>query len=477
MKMLIVDHAFGGRDGKFLSLLDAINNLWNTDKSLKEGYKKFGHGLFRLSEISKWHVIASSKQHLEEVANAPEDVLFFTQGINDALAMEYTMGENVLNNLYHVDIFRTRLSRNLGQLLDDVSDELVKACADAIPVTSDWRGIRVIEAATNMICRSSNRIFVGAPLCRDPEYVKLNVQFALHITVAAHIIRLFHRFLKPLVVRFLTNVPGSIKKASGHLVPLIEERQRKIEVHRNDYPDKPNDLLSWLMDEAEGQERTPKNLTLRMLIVNFSAIHTPQWCAFSNALFELAARPEYVQPLRKEVERIVSEEGWCKEAMSRMVKLDSFIKESQRMRGISALSMMHKVLQDFTFSDGTRLPKGTYLGGVSIARQMDEKYYDDPAEFKGFRFVDEDADDLQMGIKNQMVTTSTEYLVFGLGRYVCPGRFFAVLELKCLLAHIILTYDMKLDKIPDPLWFGVAIIPDHKAKVRFRRRRGKGIFF
>ncbi|KAF8521456.1 cytochrome P450 [Hysterangium stoloniferum] len=342
-----------GWDGKFLSLLDAINNFWNTDKSLKEGYKNASSFTF----IESFLVIdyfglpkfQRSKQHLEEVANAPEDVLSFTQGIIDALWMEYTMGENVLNNLYHVDIFRTRLSRNLEQLFDDVSDELVKACADAIPVTS---GIRVVEAATNIICHSSNRIFVGAPLCRDPEYVKLNVQFALHITVAAHIIRLFPRFLKPLVVRFLTNVPGSIKKASGHLAPLIEERQRKIGVHGNNYPDKPACFSS----------------------------------AFSNALFELAARPEYVQPLRKEVERIISEEGWCKEAMTRMMEHGH--------------------------------PKGCIWGGVSIARHMDEKYYDDPAEFKGFRFVDEEADDLQMGITNQMVTPSTEYLVFCLGRHL-----------------------------------------------------------
>ncbi|KAF8526939.1 cytochrome P450 [Hysterangium stoloniferum] len=473
-----------GRAGRFLSFLDAIYNFWDTEKTLKEGYKKassvlfpsvchnnetvlykFGHGLFRLAELSKWHVIASSKQHLEEVANAPEEVLSFTHGINDALAMEYTMGENVLNNLYHVDIFRTRLTKGLGLLFDPVRDELVKGCNEAIPVTSEWTQMRVMEAVTTIICRSSNRIFVGAPLCRDPEYVKLNIQFALHITLAAHIIRLFPKFLKPLVVRFLTNVPQSIQKASAHLAPIIEERQRKIDAHGKDYPDKPNDLLSWLMDEAVGPERTARNLTLRMLITNFSAIHTTS-VAFSNALFQLAARPEYIHPLREEIERVVSEEGWCKEALSRMVKLDSFLKESQRSRGISALSMMRKVLQDFTFSDGTRLPRGTYLGAVSVARQMDAKHYADPAEFRGFRFVDADAedDDLHTEARNQMVATSTEYLVFGLGRHVCPGRFFAVLEMKCLLAHMILTYDMKIDKVPDPLWFGVAVIPDHKAE-------------
>lgn len=77
------------------------------------------------------------------------------------------------------------------------------------------------------------------------------------------------------------------------LAPIIEERFKKIEEYGKDYPDKPvrcirftesvgpyeslslkNDLLSWLMDEAEGEERTVKALTVRILTVNFAAIHT-----------------------------------------------------------------------------------------------------------------------------------------------------------------------------------------------------------
>jgi len=33
-------------------------------------------------------------------------------------------------------------------------------------------------------------------------------------------------------------------------------------------------MLSWLMEDAVGEEKQPRNLTLRMLAVNFAAIHT-----------------------------------------------------------------------------------------------------------------------------------------------------------------------------------------------------------
>ena len=33
-------------------------------------------------------------------------------------------------------------------------------------------------------------------------------------------------------------------------------------------------MLSWLMEDAVGEEKDPSNLTLRVLGINFAAIHT-----------------------------------------------------------------------------------------------------------------------------------------------------------------------------------------------------------
>ena len=55
-----------------------------------------------------------------------------------------------------------------------------------------------------------------------------------------------------------------------------------------------------------------------------------------------------------------------------------------------------------------------------------------------------------------------------------PGRFLAAVELKLLLAHLVTTYDVRLEDdgvdIPAPTRIGFGIIPDMKAKVFFKKR-------
>ena len=66
------------------------------------------------------------------------------------------------------------------------------------------------------------------------------------------------------------------------------------------------------------------------------------------------------------------------------------------------------------------------------------------------------------------------------GHYLCslptssPGRFFASNEMKAMLAYIVLTYDVKLEREgmrPPNEWYGHHLVPNMKGKVMFRKRR------
>ena len=63
---------------------------------------------------------------------------------------------------------------------------------------------------------------------------------------------------------------------------------------------------------------------------------------FVHALLHLAADSsgEYIETIREEVERVIKEDGWTKVAMTKMWKLDSFLKESQRMNGIGLSELL-----------------------------------------------------------------------------------------------------------------------------------------
>jgi len=90
-----------------------------------------------------------------------------------------------------------------------------------------------------------------------------------------------------------------------------------------------------------------------------------------QALLDLLIRPEYIQPLREEIEQVLAEEPELKDesgmpyipksAYAKLRKLDSFIKESQRFHGLSLTPPPVECTEDITFSNGLKIPKGTRL--------------------------------------------------------------------------------------------------------------------
>jgi len=51
-------------------------------------------------------------------------------------------------------------------------------------------------------------------------------------------------------------------------------------------------------------------------------------------LYRLLANPEYLEPLREEVNAAIKEEGWTKAGIDKMHKIDSFLRETMRLDGL-----------------------------------------------------------------------------------------------------------------------------------------------
>ncbi|KAK7058636.1 hypothetical protein VNI00_002272 [Paramarasmius palmivorus] len=279
--------------------------------------------------------------------------------------------------------------------------------------------------------------------------------------------------MQPLVGWWINPRPESYKRAVKYLEPIILDRLEKEKEQGVDW-DAPEDLLTWLLKGAtvnERERRDPANLILSILTVNMGAIHTTSM-AFSNAIFNLARNPELIDVLRQEIEPIVREDGWTKNAMGRMWKLDSFLKESQRYSNSFSISVQRMPLEDFTFSNGTVIPAGTIIVASPRAIHFDESHYPNPSEFDAFRSYRMREKD-GPSLKNQMATPETNYLAFGIGKHACPGRVFAVTELKLLMSHLLLNYDIKFDDQdgkPTRNEFGGRLNLDEKTKVMFRKR-------
>ncbi|KAJ7477066.1 cytochrome P450 [Mycena galericulata] len=363
--------------------------------------------------------MAPGRALMEDIANAPENELSFYESINEFLQTGYTAGWGIEKDPYHAGVVRTSMTRNLGVLFPEVREEIILAFEDLLPVQGkDWLTVPAFDTMMQIVCRTSNRLFVGLPSCRDPDFIQLNVAYAMDVIISAQLINMLPAFLRPTIGPLLSPRKRILRRASKHLTPVVAERFRKENELGDKYTDRPNDLITWLMDAAEGEERTVPALVQRVLFVNFAAIRTST-DTFTHMVYDLAAYPHHVEPLREEVQSVVQKEGWTRASLNKMYKIDSFLSESQRFHGIGTLSLGRKVVKrdGFTFSNGVTLPYGTYLHSPMWSVHHDPKIYSDPDVFDGFRFSKLMKNEDVGSAKFQTITTSLDYLPFGHGRH------------------------------------------------------------
>jgi len=74
-----------------------------------------------------------------------------------------------------------------------------------------------------------------------------------------------------------------------------------------------------------------------------------------------------------------------------------------------------------------------------------------------------------------MRACSADNLNFGHGIHACPGRFFASNEIKTVLVHLLLNYDIKMmdgeKSRPENLYRQLSVSPDGRKKLYFKKRQ------
>ncbi|KAF8967505.1 cytochrome P450 [Flammula alnicola] len=457
-----------GYSDPILSWISSIRYVLGGKDIFEKGYRLHPRRAFKIPMIDGWLVVFNGSQYVDDIRRASDGKLNGFKSTSTFFQFDLTLGPAITNNPYHSTVIRTSLTRNIGPRFQEIYEEVVSAYSDGIADNGEeWVAIPAFDFQVDVICKVSSRYFVGQPLCEDAGFRSLCERATLEI-YKGRVIRLFPIPLRPLASRVFTGTHGLRAKMEGLLKPIIEHRLEQERLYGSDWPDKPNDLISWLMDgaKAANEKITVADISSRMLFVSFGAIHTSS-ITFTAALYALCLKPQDAKDLREEVQTIVKEEGWTKDAFSKMHRLDSFFRESQRMHFMSSLSGGRTALVDFTFSDGLSVPKGTSIAINVCGRHYDEENYADPDVFDAFRYVREQAED------QPLVTSPTlEYHSFGHGRAACPGRFFAMTELKIMMAHIVTNYDVKLEKdeYPPKMYMEANAIPSRSAKVLFRKR-------
>lgn len=114
------------------------------------------------------------------------------------------------------------------------------------------------------------------------------------------------------------------------------------------------------------------------------------------------------------------------------------------------------------------MPRGTNVA-VDSSMMWDPAIYPDPFSYDAYRFLRL----RQSGnTAAALASTSPEHIAFGIGKPICPGRFFAGNEVKIALAKIILTYYVRIAKgtTPKIMEMGFEMLSDPDAKLEVRKR-------
>lgn len=90
-----------------------------------------------------------------------------------------------------------------------------------------------------------------------------------------------------------------------------------------------------------------------------------------------------------------------------------------------------------TLSDGLVLPKDAYIAVINSGCIRDAR-----ESFDGFRYAKKESGQTSSKTRQSWYTsTDHEHITFGQGRHACPGRFVAAVEMKLVLAEMLMRYD------------------------------------
>ncbi|KAJ0121347.1 Cytochrome PaP450-5 [Diaporthe amygdali] len=249
-----------------------------------------------------------------------------------------------------------------------------------------------------------------------------------------------------------------LNEARAMIQPMHEQRKRDMAAGKP----VPADTLTWFEEVAKGQAYDAAVVQLTMALAGLHS-STDLLCA---VMLNLSEHPDVVEPLRQELVQVLKREGWKQTTFSQLTLMDSVLKESQRLKPVGRAFFKRVAVDNIKLDHGVEIPKGAFVA-VSNHGMWDPHNYTDPDKFDAYRFAR-----MSDNKSSAFSTVSVEHTGFGFGKNSCPGRNYVALQLKIILAHLLLKYEWKLPDNYTPATFnnGFDLIADPFAQVLVRRR-------
>lgn len=413
---------------------------------------------------------------------------------------------------HHVDIVfsvRTSVTRSIDsfipRLIEEIStvqklnfptplpENLTKLKPGYAPVEIDGKTFiptNIHEQSLPSIARILSRILLGKNYSENPEFPRLLADFAHGIVFQAFLLRIFPTWFSYLIAP-LFNTYRRVKKVSNLIRPDVVALIRNPEFELDENLSEGDKILPMLVKHVLGQERYQgksedeivKEVTGRLLGISFGGIDTTS-LTLTHTLHDLFSNPfeKYAGPIKAQADAVFEKYGgrWSTKALGELTKLDSFIKEVQRMHPIGLVMSKRQVLKPggMVFKGGegplnlegfedvegeeVHVPQWGNTQMPLWCIHRNPAIYKNPDLFDGFRFENDRVASSQ---------PSDRFLAFGHGKHACPGRFLALTIIKLFIINMLDTMEFQsLEKRPEHWFFNMACLPDFKTPVLLRRK-------
>lgn len=201
---------------------------------------------------------------------------------------------------------------------------------------ADWHEVALYPTVQKLVAQMSCKTFLGDELCRNEKWLRVLTSYAGLVIQGAAELQLWSKIVRPIVAVFLNStriLRKEVQAAREIMKPMLEQRAREKEMAVKDgLVPKPNDnALQWVEDIADGRPFDP--VVMQLSLATVVIVTTAD--LLTKALFDICGNDALVSELREEVITVLCEDGMEKTSMYKLRLMDSFLKESQRLKPLS----------------------------------------------------------------------------------------------------------------------------------------------
>jgi len=394
---------------------------------VRKAHQKYG-GIFRLKIFRKELVVVCDRALVKDFFSAKEDVLSMYNVLEDLFLRDAFAGKQKTSFTTIITLIKKTITVKYDEFCPKIIDEATKL---TFRMKNDWanKKINLTDIVIKFIANTSARCFIAIEL--TDEFYAIFIKF----THLLNDIIVSTYFLPKWFIKFTAGL--ILKSYWAQMVKLLIPEIKK---YRDDPFKKDSLVFRTAVDYVEESGAKLNDEQIGGIVIGLLYVSSENSAlGLASTIVDLATHPEHWNKIAQISQGYLNDKNI--DGLFNDPYIDACVTETCRM-GAHIFAINRKpILSRVALND-------YYLGDVdtvALCQPMLMLYdcandvYSDPTKYNPERFI---------GDKKES-KLSHNLLTFGSGPHLCPGKGFAILEIKAAIAMI--TTQFKRFELPTPL--------------------------